>query len=144
MKNSVSIIGYLGQDPVSRQTQSGKTVTNLSVATTDKWKDKVSGDLKEETQWHQIVIWGKSAEFAARYLRAGSKVAVDGSIQYRKYVDKDGMNRKSTEIKCDTILALDKREGFSLPSPTSAAVTNTVAAQFADEPVSKSTDDLPF
>jgi single-strand DNA-binding protein len=96
--NKVQIIGHLGADPDTRYMPSGKPVTNIRVATSETWKDKESGDRKEKTEWHSIVFFDKLAEIAAEYLRKGSQVYVEGKLQTRKWQDKEGKDRYTTEI----------------------------------------------
>jgi single-strand DNA-binding protein len=99
MLNKAQIIGNLGRDPEVRYLPSGDAVANISVATTEKWKDKASGEMKEHTEWHRISFFGKLAEIAGQYLKKGSTVYVEGKIQTRKYIDKDGAEKFATEIK---------------------------------------------
>jgi len=97
--NKVILVGNLGKDPETRRMQSGDPVVNLSVATSETWRDKSSGERKEKTEWHRVVIFNKNlAEVAEKYLRKGSKVYVEGSLQTRKWTDKDGQEKYSTEI----------------------------------------------
>ena len=96
--NKVFIIGNLGSDPEVKYTQSGDAVTTLSVATTDSWKDK-AGEQQEKTEWHRVVLWRKTAEIAGQYLKKGSKVYIEGSLETRKWEDKDGVTKYTTEIK---------------------------------------------
>jgi len=105
--NKVQIIGNLGNDPETRYMPSGDAVTNISVATTEKWKDKNSGEMKEATEWHRVAFFGKLAEIVGQYLRKGSKVYVEGSLRTRKYQAQDGTDRYSTEIRADNMLMLD-------------------------------------
>jgi len=97
--NKVILVGNLGKDPEVRRMQSGDPVVNLSVATSETWRDKSSGERKEKTEWHRVVIFNKNlAEIAEKYLRKGAKVYVEGSLQTRKWSDKDGQEKYSTEI----------------------------------------------
>lgn len=96
--NKVILIGNLGRDPEVRTMQDGKKVANLSIATSESWKDKSSGEKKEKTEWHRVVIWGALADIAEKYLHKGSKVYVCGSLQTRKWTDKDGVEKYSTEV----------------------------------------------
>jgi single-strand DNA-binding protein len=97
--NKVILVGNLGKDPETRRMQSGDPVVNLSLATSETWRDKASGERKEKTEWHRVVIFNKNlAEVAEKYLRKGSKVYVEGSLQTRKWTDKDGAEKYSTEI----------------------------------------------
>lgn len=96
--NKVQIIGHLGADPETRYMPSGKPVTNIRVATSETWKDKESGDKKEKTEWHSVVFFDKLAEIAGEYLRKGSQVYIEGKLQTRKWQDKEGKDRYTTEI----------------------------------------------
>src|ERR1700749_4779465 len=97
--NKVILVGNLGKDPEVRRMQSGDPVVNLSIATSESWRDKSSGERKEKTEWHRVVIFNKNlAEVAEKYLRKGSKVYVEGSLQTRKWSDKDGVEQYSTAI----------------------------------------------
>lgn len=96
--NKVELIGNLGNDPEIRYMPSGGAVANLSIATTESWKDKTTGEKKEQTEWHRVVIFGKLAEIASEYLRKGSKVFIEGSLRTRKWQDQAGVDRYTTEI----------------------------------------------
>jgi len=96
--NKVILIGNLGKDPEVRTMQNGNKVANLSLATSESWKDKATGERKEKTEWHRVVIFGNLADIAERYLKKGSKVYVSGSLQTRKWQDKDGQDKYSTEV----------------------------------------------
>lgn len=96
--NKVEIIGNLGADPEVRYMPSGGAVANLSIATTESWKDKTTGEKKEQTEWHRVVIFGKLAEVAGEYLRKGSKVFIEGALRTRKWTDQQGVERYTTEI----------------------------------------------
>jgi single-strand DNA-binding protein len=114
--NKVIIVGNLGRDPETRYLPSGEAVTNISVATTESWKDKASGEKKEQTEWHRISFFGRLAEVAGEYLKKGSQVYVEGSLRTRKYQDKDtGKDRYSTEIRADRLQMLGSREGGGAP-----------------------------
>ncbi|MEQ4896309.1 single-stranded DNA-binding protein [Proteus vulgaris] len=96
--NKVLLIGHLGQDPEMRYRPNGDAVTNITLATSDSWKDKQSGETKERVEWHRVVIFGKLAEIAGEYLRKGSQVYIEGQLQTRKWQDQNGQDRYSTEI----------------------------------------------
>lgn len=104
--NQVTIIGNLGRDPESRTFPSGDMVANISVATTDKWKDKQSGEIKSATEWHRVVLNGRMAEVAVQYLRSGSQVCIQGSLRTRKWTDNAGVEKYSTEIRADNLVML--------------------------------------
>ena len=99
--NKAIIVGNLGKDPEVRYTASGDAICNITVATSDTWKDKETGEKKEATEWHRISFFGKLAEIAGEYLKKGSSVYVEGSIRTRKWTDKDGQDRYTTEIRGD-------------------------------------------
>jgi single-strand DNA-binding protein len=113
--NKVIIVGNLGADPETRYMPSGEAVTNVRVATTDKWKDKQSGEMKEATEWHRISFFGRQAEIAGEYLKKGSQVYVEGSIRTRKWQDKEGQDRYTTEIRADRLQLLGSRSGGGEP-----------------------------
>jgi single-strand DNA-binding protein len=108
--NKVIIVGNLGRDPETRYMPSGDAVTNITVATTDSWKDKASGEKKETTEWHRIAFFGKLAEIAGQYLKKGSQVYIEGSLKTRKYTDKDGVEKYATEIRADSMQMLGGRQ----------------------------------
>jgi single-strand DNA-binding protein len=111
--NKVILIGNLGQDPETRTTPGGATVTNIRIATSESWKDKTTGEMKEQTEWHGIVMWNRLGEIAAEYLRKGSKVYIEGRLQTRKWQDKQGNDRYTTEIVASEMQMLDGRGGGS-------------------------------
>ncbi len=114
--NKVIIVGNLGRDPEVRTFPSGDRVANVTIATTDKWKDKTSGEMKEHTEWHRVVFNGRLAEIAGEYLRKGSQVYVEGSIRTRKYQDKEGQERQISEVRADMMQMLGSRQGMGGPS----------------------------
>lgn len=110
--NKVIIVGNLGADPESRFAPSGDAVCNISVATTESWKDKQTGEKKEATEWHRVGFYGKLAEIAGQYLKKGSQVYIEGSLRTRKWQDKTGQDRYTTEIRGDVMKMLGgKPEG---------------------------------
>lgn len=111
--NKVIIIGRLGDNPDMRTFANGDAVANLSVATSDRWQDKQSGEWREVTEWHRIVLYRRLAEIAGQYLRKGSKVYIEGKIRTRKWQDQHGQERYSTEIQADTLQMLDSRNDSS-------------------------------
>jgi single-strand DNA-binding protein len=110
--NKVIIVGNLGRDPETRYMPNGDAVTNVAVATTESWKDKNSGEKKELTEWHRITFYRKLAEIAGQYLKKGSQVYVEGRLQTRKWTDKEGVERYTTEIIADTMQMLGGRQGM--------------------------------
>jgi single-strand DNA-binding protein len=109
MLNKLQIIGRLGADPETRYLPSGDAVTNIKVATTEKWKDKTSGEMREETEWHRVSFFGRLAEIAAEYLVKGSLVFVEGSIKTRKWTDNAGVEKYSTEVKASELKMLSAK-----------------------------------
>ena len=109
--NKVILLGNLGRDPETRYTTGGDAVTNLRIATSEQWKDK-SGEKQERTEWHSVVLFGRTAEIAAEYLKKGRSVYIEGRLQTRKYTDKDGVEKYSTEIVADRMQLIGgTREG---------------------------------
>jgi len=116
--NKVILVGNLGQDPELRYTQDGMAICNLSLATSDSWKDKNSGEKRERTEWHRIVIFGKLAEICGEYLKKGRQIYIEGRLQTRKWQDKEGQDRWTTEVVVDqrgTMQMLGGREGGGAP-----------------------------
>jgi single-strand DNA-binding protein len=109
--NKVILIGNLGADPETRAMPSGSTVANLRIATTENWKDRTSGENQERTEWHRVALFGKLAEIAGEYLRKGSQVYIEGSLRTRKWTDKQGQERYSTEIVGNEMQMLGGRGG---------------------------------
>lgn len=114
--NKVIIVGNLGADPETRYLPSGDAVTNIRVATTDRYKDKQTGEMRETTEWHSISFFSKLAEIAGQYLRKGSQVYVEGSLRTRKYTDKNGVEKYATDIRADSMQMLGSRQGMGAPS----------------------------
>ena len=137
--NKIILIGNLGQDPELRYTSSGVAVASFSMATIESWKDQ-DGNVQEKTQWHKLVAWRKLAEIVGEYLKKGSKVYIEGRIQYRSYDDKNGVKRDVTEIVVDQMLMLDSK-GSSHANGTSASAPSQ--PQTEDVGPDKA-DDLPF
>src|SRR6218665_21885 len=113
--NKVIIVGNLGRDPEMRTFPSGGQIANVTVATTDKWKDKQTGEMKEATEWHRVVFRDRLAEIASQYLRKGSQVYLEGSLRTRKWTDQSGVEKFSTEIHAHTIQMLPNRHGITRP-----------------------------
>ena len=109
--NKVILIGNLGADPETRAMPSGMTVANIRVATSENWKDKQSGENKERTEWHNVAMFGRLGEIAGEYLKKGSKVYIEGSLRTRKWQDKQGQDRYTTEIIANEMQMLDSRGG---------------------------------
>jgi single-strand DNA-binding protein len=109
--NKVILVGNLGNDPESRYLPSGGAVTNITIATSETWKDKQTGQPQERTEWHRVVFFNRLAEIAGEYLRKGSKVYIEGSLRTRKWQDKSGQDRYTTEIVANEMQMLDSRGG---------------------------------
>jgi single-strand DNA-binding protein len=143
--NKVIIVGNLGRDPEMRSFPSGDQLANVTIATTDKWKDKQTGEPKEHTEWHRVVFNGRLAEIVGQYLRKGSQVYVEGSLRTRKWTDKDGSEKYSTEIKADQMKMLGGRpEGGERPSVPDerTAARSQQPAQRQAAPLGSGFDDM--
>jgi single-strand DNA-binding protein len=146
--NKVILIGNLGNDPEVRYTASGAAVANISLATTDSWRDKESGEQQDRTEWHRVVFFGRLAEIVAEYLKKGSQIYVEGRLQTRKWQDKEGNDKYSTEIVANDMQMLgsrgaggggagmDQSNEASAPSRSGGA-KSSAATDFVD-------DDIPF
>jgi single-strand DNA-binding protein len=110
--NKIILVGNLGRDPEMRSFPNGDQVANIAIATTDKWKDKATGEMKEATEWHRVVFNGRLAEIAGQYLRKGSQVYIEGSLRTRKWTDKDGAEKSTTEVRADQMQMLGSRQGM--------------------------------
>jgi len=114
--NKVILVGNLGNDPETKYMPSGDAVTNLSVATSESWKDKQTGEQKDRTEWHRVAMFGRLAEIAAEYLRKGSQVYIEGKLRTRKWQDQQGNDKYSTEIIADEMQMLGGRSGGGAPA----------------------------
>ncbi len=110
--NKVILVGNLGQDPETKAMPSGMTVCNLRIATSESWKDKQTGEMKEQTEWHSVAMFGRLAEIAGEYLRKGSQVYIEGRLRTRKWQDKEGRDRYTTEIVANEMQMLGSRGGM--------------------------------
>lgn len=161
--NKVILIGNLGKDPETRYAPSGDAICNLTIATSEQWKDKATGEKKEATEWHRVVFFGRLAEIAAQYLRKGSQVYIEGRLQTRKWQDKEGQDRYTTEIRGDEMKMLGSRQGaggdapmrqadsggYDAPPSRPAAAPQQPAPSRAQAPAKSSgfgefDDDIPF
>ena len=143
--NKAIIVGTLGQDPDVKYTASGSPVVNISVATNENWKDKQTGEAQERTEWHRIVIFGKLAEIAAQYLKKGSQVYFEGKIQTRKWQDKTGQDRYTTEIVANEMQMLGGKQSSGSTVPFDPpANQSTPASSPETAPVDDGFDDIPF
>lgn len=157
--NKVILIGNLGKDPEVRYAPSGSAICNVTIATSRQWKDKTSGERQEETEWHRVVFYDRLAEIAGEYLKKGKSVYIEGRLKTRKWTDKEGQDRYTTEIIAQEMTMLGSREGGGgggdeggnyAPAPRSAPPARSAAAP-APKPAAKSPtgfddmdDDIPF
>lgn len=138
--NKVILIGNLGKDPEIRSFPNGDQVANVSLATTDKWKDKQTGEAKEATEWHNLVFIGRQAEIAGQYLRKGSQIYVEGNLRTRKWQDKDGNDRYTTEVRVGSMQMLGNRPDGQAPAAQQRPAPQPAQhGEFADMD-----DDIPF
>jgi single-strand DNA-binding protein len=153
--NKVILVGNLGKDPDVRYLPSGEAVTNITLATTDNWKDKTSGEKKEATEWHRVVFFRRLAEVAGQYLKKGSQVYIEGSLKTRKWQDKDGQDRYTTEIVADEMKMLGSRQGSgdagdaprerqTPPAGVASKPNMSQAASPASGGLGDFEDDIPF
>ena len=141
--NKVILVGHLGQDPEVRAMPSGSSVANLSLATNEQWRDKNTGEQQERTEWHRLALFGRLAEIAGQYLHKGAQVYVEGRLRTRKWQDRDGHDRYSTEIVVNDMQMLGSRGGASQAGPDRPAppAESREPASRADMPFD---DDIPF
>ena len=137
--NKVILVGNLGQKPEMRYTATQTAVANLSIATTESWKDKESGENRDKTEWHRVVFFGNLAEIAEKYLDKGSSVYVEGKIQTRKWQDKDGIEKYSTDIISDSFTFVGSKSDTQSFDQSSKANES-----FDQTPVTHNDDDIPF
>ena len=158
--NKVIIVGNMGKDPEMRSFPNGDQIANVTIATTDRWKDKTSGEMKEATEWHRVSFNGRLAEIVGQYLKKGSQVYVEGSLRTRKWTDKEGVDKYTTEIRADQMQMLGSRQGMggagasdgddgggysaprapaARPAPVAKAAPAKAASGFDDMD-----DDIPF
>ena len=145
--NKVILIGNLGADPESRYMPNGDQVVTLRLATTEAWKDKATGEKKEATEWHRVVLWRKLAEIAAQYLKKGQQVYIEGQLKTRKWTDKDGQDRYTTEISGDSLKMLGSRPTGSDSATASRPAQGAPAATPGDGGqggFNDFEDDIPF
>ncbi len=159
--NKVILIGNLGKDPEVRYAPSGAAICNVTIATSRQWKDKTSGERQEETEWHRVVFYDRLAEIAGEYLKKGKSVYIEGRLKTRKWTDKEGVDKYTTEIIAQEMTMLGSREGGgggggdemgAAPAPRSAPPARSAAAPApAPKPAAKSStgfddmdDDIPF
>ena len=145
--NKIILVGRLGKDPETRFTSSGQQVTNFSMATDETWKDKASGEKRQKTEWHRITVWGKLAEIVQKYCTKGMLVFIEGSLSTRKWDDKDGITRYSTDITAKELRMLG---GGSRPTEDQEDSGSSDTPQSSGQPVGQnhgseiSDEDIPF
>ncbi len=150
--NKVLLIGNLGRDPELKMTTTGQPVARFSIATTETWKDK-AGEKQSKTEWHNIVVWGKQAEIAEKWLKKGKQVLIEGRIQYREYQDQQGVKKTACDIRCDNFQMLGRMEdgggrsegGYNRGGASSGS-SMASAPDYDDmpPPASGPDDDIPF
>ena len=149
--NKVILVGNLGRDAEVRYTQGGTAVATLNMATTEVWNDKASGQRQERTEWHRVVVWGKTAETLHEYLLRGRQIYVEGRLQTRQWDDRDGNKRYTTEVRADRVVLLSGRGGEpgrgreeGGPHPADRQGQPTQAPPGPDAGVELNEDDIPF
>lgn len=145
--NKAIIVGHLGRDPETRYAPSGDAITNISIATTDTWKDKATGEKREATEWHRVAFFGRLAEIAGEYLHKGSQVYIEGRLRTRKWQDKDGQDRYVTEIRADTLQMLgggNREQGERDQDRRSAPAQSMAPAPAPAQNGGDFDDDIPF
>jgi single-strand DNA-binding protein len=147
--NKVILIGNLGNDPEVRYTPSGSAVANVNLATSETWRDKQSGELQDRTEWHRVVFFNRLAEIVGEYLKKGSKIYVEGTLRTRKWTDKNGVERYTTEIIANEMHILDSRSGTSGSHPSTPASSDDYDTTHSiphHEPTTHENfdDDIPF
>lgn len=148
--NKVILVGNIGQDPEIRYMPNGNPVANLTLATSETWKDKQSGEMREQTEWHKVVLFNRLAEIAGEYVKKGSKVYLEGAIKTRKWQDQQGQDRYTTEIVGNEMQMLDRRgdaanSEYQQYSPSNTTAKPAAQAKPADvAEVELADDDIPF
>lgn len=141
--NKVQIIGRLGKDPDARYTGEGTAITTVSIATSERWKDK-DGETKERTEWHRVVFHGPTAEIAAKYLKRGSLCYVEGKLNTRKWTDRDGQERYVTEIRVGTLILLEPKPETAEPQAQPRPAAQKPAPTKPATSLADLDDDIPF
>ncbi|MAR60448.1 MAG: single-stranded DNA-binding protein [Gammaproteobacteria bacterium] len=139
--NKVIIVGNLGADPDSRAMPSGNAVTNISVATSESWNDRETGEKQEKTEWHRVVFFNRLAEIAAQYLKKGSQVYVEGKLQTRKWEDKEGNERWTTEVVANQMQMLGDRMSNDMSNDNASSSQSSSDNDFSTDEFD---DDIPF
>jgi single-strand DNA-binding protein len=141
--NKVILVGNLGKDPEVKYLEGGTAVANFTIATSETFKDRTSGERKTSTEWHNVVVWRGLAEISEKYLKKGMQVYVEGKLRTRQWQDKDGNTRYTTEIVGDNLQMLGKKEENSSSTSTEQNATTSAASPTVDD-TSNQADDLPF
>jgi single-strand DNA-binding protein len=153
--NKVILVGRLGKDPVTRYMPNGEAVANFSIATSETWKDKTSGEKQEKTEWHNIAAYRKLAEICGEYLKKGSQVYIEGKLQTRKWTDKEGVERYTTDVIADQMTMLGSRQGmgggdadsggdYQRSAPPSGGAAKPAANKGGAAKFDDMDDDIPF
>lgn len=147
--NKVILVGNLGQDPEVRYLPNGGAVANITLATSESWRDKATGEMKEQTEWHRVVLFGKLAEVASEYLRKGSQVYIEGQLRTRKWTDQSGVEKYTTEVLVNVggtmqMLGGKQVEGKPAGGNQQQSRTQQPPAQQSNEPPMNFDDDIPF
>ncbi len=143
--NKVILVGHLGQDPDVRTMPSGGTVANMTLATSEAWKDKQTGENQERTEWHRLVLFNRQAEVAGQYLRKGSQIYVEGSLKTRKWTDKNEQERYTTEVTVNQFQMLDRKgTDLSQQVPTGGPAQHSAPAAPEPAAMTLNDDDIPF
>jgi len=142
--NKVILIGNLGADPEIRHLQNGASVANFRLATSETYKDRTTGERREQTEWHNVVAWRGLSEITEKYLRKGSKVYVEGKLRTRQWQDKDNNTRYTTEIVADEMTLLDRAHTEGGAPRAAAPASQGATSSSGQPPVSDEMDDLPF
>ena len=150
--NKVMLLGHLGRDPETRYTHQGTAVCTLALATSQKWRDKATGEKREKTEWSRVILYERKAEIAKEYLKKGSRIYIEGRLETEKWTDKDGIVRYTTKVIADLLQMMGEKQESTVHGPSSGQATdtatqqsntsNTASAQAA--PVSDFDDDIPF
>ena len=140
--NKVIVLGNLGRDPEVKYAPSGTAICNLSVATARSWKNKTTGEREEETEWHRVVLYDRLAEVAGEYAKKGKPIYIEGRLKTRKWTDKDGVERYTTEIVAESLQLLGGREGGEAPAPSPCTAAPAPRPAAAPAPKSGGFDDM--
>jgi len=142
--NKVILVGNLGRDPEVRFSKDGRPVANFTMATTERWNDRASGERRERTEWHRIAVWDRQAEIAGEHLRKGMQIYVEGSLQTREWTDREGARRFTTEIKCQRFQMLGRQGGDVHAAGPAPAPGPSGDAAGPESEAGYEEDDIPF